>query len=394
MRKKQKRRIRISSWFRLFGYATFLFDAREHAVILNIILQKHLPVVSQAEEVLVVPRRNVGDWESALREKGVAFTLRRGGLPAKLARYKLRVGVVIGALLFAAILFFGTAVVWEVHVEGTESILAADIKSDLSEMGVSVGSFIPFMDFEEICNRYRLENPEIAWMGIYRTGTVLQVKILEADSFKEEETPQYANIVAKEDGVIEALLVTRGTAVVKKGQSVKKGDLLVSGLLKGETDETFICAEAVVMGRREEEFSVFVPYEQTRSVQKETLLERYMINFFGKTINISINSGKIPESYGTIIKENSVCFSDGRRLPVSLTRVLRVNTVEERCVLSHEEALRLAYALLKNKLSSLLEEGSLLSKSVTATATEQGVYLHGRVSYTCNIAQVLPFSVD
>ena len=154
-------------------------------------------------------------------------------------------------------------------------------------MGVSVGSFLPRMDFEAICNEYRLSHPEIAWMGMYREGTVLRVKILETASYEEEEKPPYANIVAAADGVITDIAVSRGTAVVKKGQTVKKGDLLVSGVLIGNGQETLLSAEAVVMGQREEEISVFIPYLQTQSVEGETVLEEILINFFGKTINIS-----------------------------------------------------------------------------------------------------------
>lgn len=393
MRKNRKNRCKISLWFRLLGYVLFSFEAKEYVGVLNLVLQSSLPVISVCEGMIAVPCRSATAWALALQEKKIAYTSYKGGLPFRVARYRLRAGLFLGALIFVLTLFLGTQVAWEVRIEGNEELLSADIKTELSEMGVSVGGVIPFMDFEEICNRYRLQNPQIAWMGIYRTGTVLNVKILETDSFKKEEKPKYANVVAGEDAVISEISVTHGTPVVKKGQSVKKGDLLVSGILKGDKAEAFICAEAVVIGERTEEISVFVPYLQTQSVDEETVLERYIINFFGKSINISINSGEIPESYGTIIKEEAISFSDGRRLPLSLARVLRVKTVEQCSLLSHEEALRLAYTLLKNKLSSLLKGGMLLSKSITATATESGVCLHGIVRYTVNVAELLPFSV-
>ncbi|MBQ8908256.1 MAG: sporulation protein YqfD [Clostridia bacterium] len=394
MAKSKKERGRIPFWYRLFGYAVLHFEEEHRTAVLNAVLTAGLPLFAQTETSISVPQGARLAWEKALTERQIVTSVTQGGLPTLLKRYRLRVGLVLGALLAALVLFLGASVAWDVEVEGARTLYPSDIEADLAAMGVGIGSFFHNMDFEAACNEYRLRHPEVAWMGIYRQGTVLRVKILETDIAAEEERPLYANIVAAADGVIESVAVIHGTAVVKAGQSVKKGDLLVSGLLKGDGVESFVCAEAEVIGRREESISVFVPYEQTRSIQGERVLERYLINFFGKTVNISINSGKIPESYGTIVKEDGISLSGGRRLPVSVTRVLRVSVTEEPYRLSQEEATRLAYTLLKNKLSALLNGGSLLSKSITATATEEGISLQGTVSFSSNIAKTLPFSAQ
>ena len=54
--------------------------------------------------------------------------------------------------------------------------------------------------------------------------------------------------------------------------------------------------------------------------------------------------------------------------------------------LSETEALRLAYADLKNKLTGLLKDGTLVSKTIAAQLTEESCILKCTVTYITDVA--------
>ena len=253
---------------------------------------------------------------------------------------------------------------------------------------------MPSLDFAAISNEYCLSHKEVAWMSIYRVGTTVKVKIIESEAQNSPSLPPYANNVAKEDAVIESLGVVHGTALVKKGQTVKKGDLLVSGILKGDQKDILICAEAFVVGRVEKEVSVFIPYKQTYPEAQETTLECVTLDFFGKKINISLKSGQNAESCGTIVKEEVFTLPNGKVLPVSIYLTKRVSYEQKEVLLSKEEALRLGYTTLKNKLSAMIQDGTMLKKNITASATEEGIYVYGTVCYSVDIAETRAFGAE
>lgn len=74
---------------------------------------------------------------------------------------------------------------------------------------------------------------EITWVAAAVKGNHLYISIKENDSFEGEikstEIPE--NIIASDDGTIESIITRSGTPLVKKGDNVEKGQVLVSGVI-------------------------------------------------------------------------------------------------------------------------------------------------------------------
>ena len=77
---------------------------------------------------------------------------------------------------------------------------------------------------------------EITWVAAAVKGNHLYISIKENDSFeggiKSTEIPE--NIIASDDGTIESIITRSGTPLVKKGDNVEKGQVLVSGVVRSE----------------------------------------------------------------------------------------------------------------------------------------------------------------
>jgi similar to stage IV sporulation protein len=196
------------------------------------------------------------------------------------------------------------------------------------------------------------------------------------------------------DGQIEYLEIYRGNVVVKAGQAVKKGELLVGGLYESSTDSfRYTRAAGRVMARTERIVEVEIPLSFEEKVYDEPYLQEMELSFFNFSHKIFKNSGN-SDILCDIIEYNSNLGQLGNnRLPISLSRVeVRPYHLEQR-TRSAEEALELCYAELSVQLASLSGEIQLLQKELATEVGEDSVILVCTLNCIENIALVQEFEI-
>lgn len=151
------------------------------------------------------------------------------GFPFFARKMKRRKMLVIGAALFLIILNILVSYIWFIDIVGVKSIPAQQIRTLVYENGLKPGMLKNDIPIKKVENQIMLALPEVAWVGIRFTGIHAVVEIVEKTISKpQDKTP--ANIVAAKDGVITEIIALSGQSVVKKGDTVKKGDLLIRGV--------------------------------------------------------------------------------------------------------------------------------------------------------------------
>lgn len=88
------------------------------------------------------------------------------GLPFLMNRYRKRKIFILFLVLIFAGLMLESRFVWNIEVEGLNRISKQEILSDLSEMGLNIGTLKSKINSKEIINRIRLKRDDIAWMNI------------------------------------------------------------------------------------------------------------------------------------------------------------------------------------------------------------------------------------
>ena len=159
-------------------------------------------------------------------------------------------------------------------MEGNESVTDGEIILALAEEGFEIGDFWFNIDKGEIETSFLLNNKKISWININRRGSVAYVKVIESDvnhSAPDDRTG-YSNIVASSDCVIEEITVKQGTAMVKPGDVVKKGDILVAGVMPSESGGGFCYADASVIGRVSDTVSVQIDRKTEKITQNNKKL--------------------------------------------------------------------------------------------------------------------------
>ncbi len=386
--------MRIPIHNRLFGYVIVKTEQKHRVGLLNLLLRHRVIAYPIDACAWAVALRRANTVVRLAEKENIPLTRSEPlGLPSFFLAYARRPGIILGTVLFAVILTLSSRLVWRVEVEGNESIPDKVIEANLNELGFGIGSLSRGVDLNALAEQYRIAHEHVSYMSIYMRGTVAHVKIRETEKGEydgEKNVPSV--IVASRDATVYRMEVAHGTPAVKVGQTVKKGDVLVSGLVSGAHEDTLLSAAGEVWGVVEQKLSVDILYDQTQKMVKGREKTKISLIFFGKNINIFTNTGKIGRSYGTI-EENRTCYlPGGASLPLSLAVTECVYYDAEEKKVSETEALRLAQAEMKARLSALIGRGELLGKETTVRAEKDKLILECRVRYTENIAVTVPMT--
>lgn len=155
------------------------------------------------------------------------------GLPFILYRYRRRKMLAVGMLVCLCIIYGLSSFVWTVDVEGTEEVDPRMVLAELESLGVKPGILKPHIDNMLIENQLLVRIPELSWASLEIRGSRAILRVRESvlpPALVDRNTP--CNIVAAKDGIIHKMIVLDGQAAVGPGQTVKKGQLLVSGIIE------------------------------------------------------------------------------------------------------------------------------------------------------------------
>lgn len=268
-------------------------------------------------------------------------TVRCTGMKSTARRYRQRTGLWVGAALLAAGLLVMGRFVWRVEIRGTEQLDPAVITAALAEYGVHPGVLAGKIDARTVERRMQIRFAEIAWITVNVEGSRVTAILEEAvppPAVVEDGIP--TNLIAGETGFITRVEVQNGNAVVKPGDSVLAGDLLVSGIMDNKMGESRLAhARGRVYAQVRERLEIFVPYEQRDYLLAGVARRRYL-TVFG--VEIPLQGRGAPE--GPYRLEQTVTAPRGvfSLLPVTLREDCYLQLREVTKTVSPQEAMRQA----------------------------------------------------
>lgn len=189
-------------------------------------------------------------FKNLLRQTGCRMhVLSRSGLPFLLSKMEARIFFAVGLVLFILGIYVLSQLVWRVEVEGNERISYDDIMMVAQQEGI-----YPFQW------KFRLQEPEAlsraltyalpgaAWIGVEVKGTRISIKVVEQTVPAPKPLMNPRHLVSNVDAVITEIFVERGRPMVKPHMKVKKGDILVSGIIGSEENKLVVVAEGKIKG--------------------------------------------------------------------------------------------------------------------------------------------------
>jgi len=196
-----------------------------------------------------------------LKETGCRMrTAERYGFPFFLDKLGRRKWFVAGAAAFFLGLYLLAQVVWTVQVDGNETIPKEHILQAASEQGIYPLQWKQRMgDPGVLADRLARAIPNVAWVGVDVQGTTVTIRVVEA-TVPEKRVPQNPrHIVSTSDAVITRIIADRGVPMVGVHSRVKRGDILISGILGDEENREVVVADGDVRGLVWYEYNVQAP---------------------------------------------------------------------------------------------------------------------------------------
>ena len=307
--------------------------------------------------------------------------LNKKGIPFLIHRYKKRKIFAIIFVLILVLLLGLSNFIWNVDVEGNSKIGKEEIVKLVEEEGITIGTLKSNINTQNIVNNVRLKRDDIAWIGISIEGTNAKIKIVETETKPEVVNEEdYCNIVAEKDAQIVKVSAHNGRPVVKEGDIVTKGQILIAGWIEGKyTGTRYVHANGKVQAK--------IWYTQKEKIDLKQLVDKETGNTENK-YGIKINNFQINlyktlskfEKYDTIEASNKIKIFSNFYLPIELIKKTNKEKTQEEVIYTEEEAKNLGIAEASKKIEEQIEnKDNILQKYVNAYANEE--YVEVEVTY-------------
>jgi similar to stage IV sporulation protein len=294
---------------------------------------------------------------------------KKKGLPFLLHRYRKRKGFAAGVLICILLVYIMSLFIWDIHVHGGSKYTPEAMVEFLKENDIYTGIRKKSVDCQEIEESIRLAYKDIGWVSAEIKGTRLIIKITETNMPAPAQAARGpSHIIAARDAVVKSIVTRAGTPLVKPGDVVKKGDMLVSGILtvKGDFDEILslkpVTADADIICKSYYDYSDTFPMNYIHRDYTEKTRKGYYITLFGK--KIFLYNPRIPyNKYDIIVNENTLHVTNTFYLPFKYGTIKSREYTESRKTYTEDEAIAIAKAKLNRYFDRLTQNNVLITQN-------------------------------
>ncbi|MGE7543962.1 MULTISPECIES: sporulation protein YqfD [Sporosarcina] len=240
---------------------------------------------------------------------------------------------------------------WNIEVESEVPELAERMELKMEKANIRVPSLLSKLPEEDEIRRLLMQDESsLSWIRFKKMGTSLIVSPMLAPlsaEVKEDKKEKPSHLVAKTGGVITHFALTRGERASIVHQTVKKGDMLATGILEQGEKTTVVGADGEVFA----DYWLEYHFELPRTVKYSTQGE--------EQVNINWRTPWHESKEGVFRLRNPILFKESREDPIHTVRLEK--GMEETVILP-----LLKHDLLSKKTDELvIKEENILHVSFT-----------------------------
>lgn len=374
-------------YYFLLGFVRVFIPDELRADAISALLRRGLAARMDQNGNILVPFFKRKRYFSALKKIDYEI-VESGGIPVILMNIRHRAGIFAALALVIAIYIFSSFYIWDIRIDGNENIPDSVILNELSNVGFGVGRGWGSITRSDAEWAFLEASQSIGWININRRGSVAYVTVKEKTVPPQDtDAVAFSNIVAARDCIIEEISVRAGVAAVKVGDTVRAGDLLISGVLPGESGGGFVAADGVVLGRVSEEISVEVPKTESDTVLEGEKLYSSTLKIFNFRINIFKRYGKKDKGCAIIEDVKEYTLLGKYRIPISLERIYAAEsrTVQRRY--TDGELANVALSRLSALRAMALRDAELMKIRTHGEYTDTGYKLTSQVTVLSDVGE-------
>ena len=334
-----------------------------------------------------------------------AAVLKKYGLPFFMSKMQKRKVFVAGLLCCLMFWMLTAGYIWNIEIEGNYALTDDVLLDYLEEKKVHVSMKKSKLQIEELEKALREDYDIITWTSVQLKGTTLLISI------KENEMPVYeksgqkdeekgTDLVASRSGIISYIITRSGVPQVALGDTVEKGDVLVSGAVPVYNEDATVRKYQFA----ESDADILLRYTESVSVKRDILYEekkysgrqKKMVMFGINDKEWNLRLGKIPyEEYDISGEKKQVRLLDRLYLPL----YYGTKTIQEYEMIRQkytEEEMNAAMQEEWHKIISTLEEKGvqITEKNVTIKKNDDNWVLSARMQLEEAAVQSVPTETE
>lgn len=268
-----------------------------------------------------IPYGQVRQLRSITERRGSELLMCRpkGAIPTA-HRLSRRYGLWVSLTICFVLLAVSNLFVWRIDVTGNKTIPTGTVLRAMEESGAGIGTFWPSFDGEQLKTELLLRLKDVQWVAVnYGSGGV-EVVLRErrkVPAVVDNDAP--VHIIAERDSVVAEMSVKQGQPAVGVGDTVEKGQLLISGAAVSAMGTTrTVHALGDVKGRTWHTLTVRMPLEYIKKVYVGHRSLKISMIFGGKRLNFYRNSSIFGDTCDTITMDYHLCMERVFSLPVRI----------------------------------------------------------------------------
>lgn len=316
----------------------------------------------------------------------------RHGLPFRALRLLKRKVFVGGIVMFFAILLALSSMVWNVSVEGNEKVASEDVLEAAKQEGLYPYQWIfRLKSLDKLSTNLSTRLPGTSWVGVERDGTSVRIQIVEASVPKKPDLLSPRHLVSTSDAVVTHIYAEKGVPKVQINNRVKKGQVLISGILGDEENAQTVVAKGEVKGLVWHEYQIEVPLVKTRKIYTGEATKKSYLVLGNRAVQLW-GYGEVPfEKHETLTLYDPLTWRS-RILPFGwmTEKVMEVN--ETKVTVTEEEAKKEGLdSAFRDILAKYGPDSRLVSQKILHDKKENGkVYMKVLFEVEETIAKELP----
>ena len=347
-------------------YTHIICEARNSQRLLNKFSEKNIntfKIKIRGDKIsFSIEDKSLKQAKEIMDKMALEYVVESRGGKYLLSKLSLRyLSLIIPAIIVIALLVTFTKMCFSVDIIADNGQLKEQISYILAENSVKPFMLKDKIDTSKLSYEISKNIDEIGFANCYFDGAVLKIEVKRVHV--KEELPVYDEIVADRDCIITKVLVFSGTALVKEGDVVKKGDTLIAGYVdtmpedpENQENERFtVKADGIVYGETSYTKQLILTEEIIGSVRTGNSYSTTQIYLFGKPI------GKAPALKYEKYEYTQETKTFGSVIPIKAVTTTYYETSVEPVKLDElaiDEQISLAYVEL---WQSLPQDGKLLN---------------------------------
>lgn len=317
-------------------------------------------------------------------------------------KVKRKIGLywVVKGLLFRPVLFTGIGIllaasvylpsrVLFVRVEGNTTVDTREILMAAEYCGIEFGASRREVRSEKVKNNLLEKVPDLQWAGVNTSGCVATISVRERQVPRtDEQEDVVSNLIAARDGYIVSATITQGTSLFQVGQTVRAGQMLVSGYTDCNRVIQAGRAEGEIYAQTQREITVITPSHTLSRIEKNLSGRSVSLLLGKKQIILWKDSGISSTTCGRMYKEYPITLPGGFQLPVAIcvdsyfdgkTQVHSVNELDAQSQLMEFAEKYVSSQMIAGQILKRTQEISYQQDICGLSATYVCVEMIGRV---------------